>query len=530
MLAWRRGFDCVCVALGGAEGAERCVGCAVDFDGAVVSVGGGAALRGRDVAPFESPSAFEGAVEQSVVTNPPDAESRRPIDEPLVTGAKAVDMLLPLGEGQSVLLSGAPGSGLGAAAAVAVAQQANSGAHVVVAACGAYEGALREPAEWRRLAREAGMSDEGNANLTVVAPAPGCGAGERYACALAACSVAEGSGSEGARTMVVIDDAGALSGFWKAVARAAPPKLNVQRQEVQDGDEEGAKAVEEMNAEMVEVAGMLVSKEAAERRGIFSSLLQRAACFAGRGGGGTLSMLALACQEGGQAARASGREAALVQKQIDQVMAYETITDEQKERMVAALRAKLAVAEGVDEADAADEEAVFVSQEVAEEIKSISDGHVVLAQQPDGADTAFSVNLRQSLVRIGRVAPPWAKELASKMRLELVQTMDEVEYASGTTDDAGVEVRRARLDAATTMLQQASSPASTDAQAVLLYALTRGLCDGRTDGGFGVLDAAAAAAIAAAPGAAEELVRDGKIADEAAAQVMEEAFVAAFDS
>eukprot|EP00793_Prasinoderma_coloniale_P003333 PRCOL_00005968-RA len=540
VLGWRRGFDCVCVATGGAAGAAAAVGDTVDFAGSVACVAAGAPLRGADVAPLAAVAAASdtGTADdlQAVINNPPDAESRRPIDTPLVTGVKAVDMLLPLGEGQSVLVAGAPGSGLGAAAACAAAAQAAAGVHVVVACCGAYEGAATSAEEWRARVRAAAgpSADAVDANLTVVHSSPDAGAGERYLCAQAACAVAEGSAAAGDSTLVVLDDAGALSGFWKAVSEVAPAELNVQaKQEVQEGDEEGAKAVEEMNSAMVQVAGMLVSKEAAERRGIFSSLLQRAACLSEGAGGGEISLVAMACEAGAAANAASGREAAIVQKQIEKVMAYETITDEQKERMVAALREKLPqdAAGGGDGAQAQS----FVSQEVSEEIKSISDGHVVLEGSPASDGAAFTVDLRGSLVRIGsRAALPTTRAVASRMRLELVQTLDELEYsASGSEEenlDEGLKARRARLLAAVEAMHQNELAAGVDRQALVLWAIDRGLLDGvATDDSFSfaVADAAADAAARAAPEAAAELAAEGAVDDEAAAGALESAFRAA---
>jgi F-type H+-transporting ATPase subunit alpha len=97
-----------CVLLGSEEGIEA--GDVVRRTGTVVSVPTGPALAGRIVNALGQPIDGQGPIESErrrpVEYDAPDVLDRTPVQEPLQTGIKTIDAVIPLGRGQRELIIG----------------------------------------------------------------------------------------------------------------------------------------------------------------------------------------------------------------------------------------------------------------------------------------------------------------------------------------------------------------------------------------------------------------------------------------
>lgn len=97
-----------CVLLGSEEGIEA--GDVVRRTGTVVSVPTGPALAGRIVNALGQPIDGQGPIESErhrpVEHDAPDVLDRTPVQEPLQTGIKTIDAVIPLGRGQRELIIG----------------------------------------------------------------------------------------------------------------------------------------------------------------------------------------------------------------------------------------------------------------------------------------------------------------------------------------------------------------------------------------------------------------------------------------
>ena len=84
--------------------------------GAVMSVPVGEALLGRVVDPLGNPLDGQGPIEAATERRPlefkaPGVIQRQPVNEPLQTGLKAIDSMIPIGRGQRELIIGDRGTG-----------------------------------------------------------------------------------------------------------------------------------------------------------------------------------------------------------------------------------------------------------------------------------------------------------------------------------------------------------------------------------------------------------------------------------
>ncbi|KAI7843748.1 hypothetical protein COHA_002646 [Chlorella ohadii] len=421
----------------------------------------------------------------------PDMDSREQINEALMTGVRALDILTPLGRGQALQVVGPQGSGKTQLCIDAVIGQRGSGVRCVYAAVGSSQDQLERTVEQLR---QHGCMDY----TTVVAATGDRPLGEQYAAMLTACSVAERVRDEGGHSLVVLNDASVMVRMWEMITWApwlASPLFGSSRiwliciefspslasggaaaaagaaAEGSGAATDGASSgdSEEEAEELVEYEGMLVSAAAAQRRRFFSSLIQRAAKMHRRLRGGSMSMLLVTpgVPASGEARRAR-----------EKIAAYKHLSEAQKAKLLAALEAKER-AGGAGRQLGPQE----LRTEVVEELMSITDGQV---------------------------------------RLDLAQAVDAARYST-SMDDPAVEKAMLRAAVVAAALPQPPHTAvPLELQVVQLLALQRGFLDGvPAEQAATELERLSAAAAAAAPAALAEVAETRRLPAAAEAALLE---------
>jgi F-type H+-transporting ATPase subunit alpha len=172
--------------------------------GRVLSVPAGDALIGRVVNPLAQPLDGKGPVETTnlmpVEGRAPGIAERQPVKEPMMTGIKAVDGMIPIGRGQRELIIGDRETGKSSVAIDAILNQKDTGVICVYVAIGLKASTVAGVVE---LLRENGAMDYTIVvSATANDPAP-----MQYIAPYAGCAMAEYFMYEqGKHTLVVYDD------------------------------------------------------------------------------------------------------------------------------------------------------------------------------------------------------------------------------------------------------------------------------------------------------------------------------------
>jgi F-type H+/Na+-transporting ATPase subunit alpha len=163
-------------------------GDAVKATGLLLSVPVGEALIGRVVDPLGRPLDGKGAIISSdrwpLEYNAPGIAERQPVNQPLQTGVKAIDSMIPIGRGQRELIIGDRKTGKTAIAIDTIINQKDSGVICVYVAIGQKESTVATTVERLRasgamdytIVVSAGSSDA--APLQYIAPYSGCAMAE----------------------------------------------------------------------------------------------------------------------------------------------------------------------------------------------------------------------------------------------------------------------------------------------------------------------------------------------------------------
>ena len=173
------------------------------LSGRRLSIPVGDELLGRVVDPLGSP--LDGGVAPELfatreldVLSPPIVARER-VNEPLYTGNKIVDTLIPVGKGQRQLLVGDNGLGKSAFAMDAVIHQAGRGVRCVYVLIGQKRSTVVGTIE---TLRQNGAME----HTTVVVAEATATPGLKYLAPYAGCAIAEGWMARGADTLIVYDD------------------------------------------------------------------------------------------------------------------------------------------------------------------------------------------------------------------------------------------------------------------------------------------------------------------------------------
>ncbi|MFC1660522.1 F0F1 ATP synthase subunit alpha [Gemmatimonadota bacterium] len=176
----------------------------VRLTGEVLSVPTGSGYLGRVVDPLGNPQDGLGPIEPIEATRQidvvaPGIVKRQPVKEPLQTGLKPIDSMIPIGRGQRELIIGDRGTGKSAIAIDTIINQKDTDVICVYCSIGQRAGKVAGVVETLR--------EHGALDYTIVVasnasdPAP-----MQYIAPYAACAMAEHFMWEGKHTLVIYDD------------------------------------------------------------------------------------------------------------------------------------------------------------------------------------------------------------------------------------------------------------------------------------------------------------------------------------
>jgi F-type H+/Na+-transporting ATPase subunit alpha len=175
----------------------------VRLTGRVASVPVGDGLLGRVVDPLGTPLDGVGPLRSDAVwpieREAPGVADRQPVTEPLRTGTKVIDALLPIGHGQRELILGDRATGKTTIALDAILAQRDTGVKCVYACVGERKAALAEVVD--ELAGRGAL-----AYTAVVAATADSPTGLQYLAPFAACTIGEYFMHRGEHVLVVYDD------------------------------------------------------------------------------------------------------------------------------------------------------------------------------------------------------------------------------------------------------------------------------------------------------------------------------------
>jgi F-type H+-transporting ATPase subunit alpha len=178
-------------------------GSTVRRTGEVMSVPVGDALVGRVVDPLGNPLDGAGPIE-TTETRPlefkaPGVVQRQPVKEPLQTGIKAIDSMIPIGRGQRELIIGDRGTGKTAIGVDTIINQKGQDVICVYVAVGQKASTVRQVEE---TLRRAGAMD-----YTIIVSAPAAEAAPiKYMAPYAGCAMAEYFLYNGRHALCIYDD------------------------------------------------------------------------------------------------------------------------------------------------------------------------------------------------------------------------------------------------------------------------------------------------------------------------------------
>ncbi|MGH2628044.1 MAG: F0F1 ATP synthase subunit alpha, partial [Anaerolineales bacterium] len=171
--------------------------------GSVVRVPVGDALVGRVVDPLGHPLDGKGPVHsrehRPVESNAPGIADRQSVKEPLQTGIKAIDSMIPIGRGQRELIIGDRGTGKTAIAVDTILNQKGTGVICVYVAIGQKSSTVAGVVQR--------FFDHGAMDYTIVVNAPASApAPLQYIAPYSGCAMAEHFMYKGGHTLCVYDD------------------------------------------------------------------------------------------------------------------------------------------------------------------------------------------------------------------------------------------------------------------------------------------------------------------------------------
>jgi F-type H+-transporting ATPase subunit alpha len=189
------------VVLGEAEGIEE--GQTVRSTGRILSVPVGDALLGRVVnalgEPVDGKGPIVGGIERRVEIQAPGIMGRQPVHQPLQTGIKAIDAMIPIGRGQRELIIGDRKTGKTTVAVDTILNQKGQGVKCIYVAIGQKGSTVANTVE---ILRQYGAME-----YTVVVTAPAADpAPFKYLAPYAGCAMGQHWMEHGEDALVVYDD------------------------------------------------------------------------------------------------------------------------------------------------------------------------------------------------------------------------------------------------------------------------------------------------------------------------------------
>ena len=178
-------------------------GSTVKRTGKVVSVPVGEAMIGRVVNALGQPIDGAGPIEttefRAIESRAPGIIDRQPVKEPLQTGIKAIDSMIPIGRGQRELIIGDRQTGKTAIAIDTIINQKSSGIKCIYVAIGQKNSTIANIV--RKLEENGAM-----AYTTVVAASASESAAMQYIAAYSGCTMGEYFRDRGEDALIIYDD------------------------------------------------------------------------------------------------------------------------------------------------------------------------------------------------------------------------------------------------------------------------------------------------------------------------------------
>jgi F-type H+/Na+-transporting ATPase subunit alpha len=189
------------VVLGEADGIEE--GQTVRSTGRILSVPVGDALLGRVVnalgEPVDGKGPIVGGIERRVEIQAPGIMGRQPVHQPLQTGIKAIDAMIPIGRGQRELIIGDRKTGKTTVAVDTILNQKGQDVKCIYVAIGQKGSTVANTVETLR--------EHGAMDYTVVVTAPAADpAPFKYLAPYAGCAMGQHWMENGEHALVVYDD------------------------------------------------------------------------------------------------------------------------------------------------------------------------------------------------------------------------------------------------------------------------------------------------------------------------------------
>ena len=171
--------------------------------GRIVEIPVGEAMLGRVVDALGNPLDGKGPIEsehrRKVEVKAPGIVVREPVREPLQTGLKAIDSMIPIGRGQRELIIGDRSTGKTAVAIDTIINQKNTDVHCIYVAIGQKQSTVAQVVD--KLAKHGAME------YTTVVSAPASSAAPlQFLAPYAGCTIGEHYRDNGKHALVIYDD------------------------------------------------------------------------------------------------------------------------------------------------------------------------------------------------------------------------------------------------------------------------------------------------------------------------------------
>jgi len=400
--------------------------------GRIVEVPVGPALIGRVVnalgQPVDGKGPIESAYTRRVELKAPGIIGRQPVEEPLQTGLKAIDAMIPIGRGQRELIIGDRQTGKTAVAIDTIINQKGQGVHCFYVAIGQKQSTVAQVVD--RLAKNgameyttiviAGASEP--APLQFLAPYTGCTMGEYFR-------------DSGGHALCIYDDLSKQAVAYRQLSlllRRPPGR------EAFPGD------VFYLHSRLLERAAKMAEEWVVVKKGEEPK----------RGEGVEIFLGKEAAHESKEAAAEKG--------------------DDYEAKMLPDSGGSL-TALPIIETQAGD-----VSAYIPTNVISITDGQIFLESDLFFSGVRPAINVGVSVSRVGGNAQIKAmKEVAGTMRLELAQFRAMQAFAQFASDlDKATQQQLARGERLVEVLKQGQyAPIAVEEQIAIIYAATNGFVD-----------------------------------------------------
>jgi F-type H+-transporting ATPase subunit alpha len=178
-------------------------GDSVKRTGRIIDIPVGKPMAGRVVNALGQPIDGKGPIEtderRRVEVKAPGIVARQPVDEPLQTGIKAVDAMIPIGRGQRELIIGDRQTGKTAVGVDAIINQRGTDVYCIYVAIGQKQSTVAQVVD--RLEREGAMEYTTVVSASASDPAP-----LQFIAPYAGCSIGEYFRDNGMHSLLVYDD------------------------------------------------------------------------------------------------------------------------------------------------------------------------------------------------------------------------------------------------------------------------------------------------------------------------------------